>query len=670
MKIVIYLFSLLLISSLTHAELKVSSVFGDHMVLQRDQPVPVWGKTKPGTEVMVRFRDQTVRATADTQGKWMAELSALSVGPAENFTVSSGEETITFNDVLVGEVWICSGQSNMEWPVRRSANPEEEIQSANYPKIRLFDVPHEYAPTPQETIDASWKVCSPETVADFSAVAYSFGRALWKELGVPIGLISSNWGGTRAEAWTPLDTLKSNPDYQDFVESHRSNTEILKNDPGLKARLQAKFDAFNRKMDFLSRSTPIPDSKWFNPDAEFDGTELVEPGVDFLKETDGLIHVQTTFNLAESQASQPGAKAMLGQMDNYDVTWINGVQIGRMGPELDTPRSFSREYDIPAGTLKPGVNVMLIQIVDVRKDASFGKNIEQPHLKLADGQIIELDNKWRMKIIEDAGARPDTLDRIMKHSGSYLYNGMIAPLVPVAFQGVIWYQGESNAKRADQYRSLFPDMITSWRNAWGRGDFPFYFVQLANFSGRPHWAELREAQRETLRLPNTGMAVTIDIGDPKDIHPKNKQDVGKRLSLWALAKTYGVTRASSPAASIPFFGKFFQEPLPHSGPLFREAEIEGNQIRLKFDHVYGGLQSSDGDKLKGFLIAAENEEFQPADAFIEGDDVIVSHPEIQSPADVRYAWATDPEANLTNSEGLPASPFRTDHRPFLTAKPE
>jgi len=662
----------LLLPLVALAQLEVNSFFGDHMVLQRGQSVPVWGQADPGEEVTVRFRDASVTTQAGEDGKWMLKLPRQSVGEVAPLRILSGDEEVVLEDVLVGEVWLCSGQSNMEWPVEKSVNAEKEIAAADYPSIRLFDIPRRFSPTPLERIEGKWEICSPETVPEFSAVAYYFGRELRGELDVPIGLVSSAWGGTPAEAWTPLDTLKSRPEYKGIVAEYRRMTQLLADNPGLGERLQKEYDAFMEQVNSLGESPPVPEESCFDPDSPIDGAQFVEPGIDFFSETDGMVQVRTLFALDQEQAKRKGARIRLGQIDNFDTTWINGVKVGRTASEVDDPRLHYRDYEIPDGILKPGRNVVLIQIVDTYKNAQFGKDIDHPEIRWPGGDVLALPDRWEMKVVVDAGPRPETLDRKAKNTGSYLYNGMIAPLLPAAFRGAIWYQGESNAGRAVQYRILFPDMIRSWRENWNRGDFPFYFVQLANYRKRnpepeEHgWAELREAQRQTLSLPNTGMAVAIDIGDAKDIHPRNKQDVGKRLALWALSGTYDFTEPGGFLSRIPLIGGLFRKPITCSGPLFREAMVEDGQIRLRFDHVDGGLRARDGGELKGFAIAEEGGPFKWAEARLDGDEVVVSHPEMDAPKVVRYAWATNPEAMLVNAAGLPASPFRTDTRPLTT----
>lgn len=444
-------------SAFASAAVKLPALFDDDMVLQRGQPVPVWGWADPGEEVSVFIAGQTKAAKADVNGRWKLTLDELKVGDPLTMTVKdSSGTTLIFKNVLVGEVWICSGQSNMVWGLAASENGKEKVAKADHPTIRLFYIPEVKALKSAKNVIAEWRLCTPKNVAEsgrgsFSGVAYYFGRQLNKELGVPVGLIQTAWGGTPAEFWTSRKTLNSNP------------------------------------------------------------------------------------------------------------------------------------------KLKPLLH---------------------------------------------------------KRDSSSLYNGMIAPLAPFAIRGAIWYQGESNVSRAHQYRTLFPAMIADWRSAWGQGDFPFGFVQIAPYrygkQNPENCAELRDAQLFTLKtVPNTGMAVTMDIGNVSNIHPTNKLDVGKRLALWALATVYG-------------------RDVVYSGPIYKSMTVEGNKIRLAFDHIGGGLIASDGKPLSYFTIAGEDKKFVSAAAEIDGDSIIVHAEGVANPVAVRFGWRDDATPNLANKAGLPASPFRTD----------
>ena len=459
-----------LVASTAIAELKLPAVVCDHMVLQQAQPVPLWGWAKPGDEVTVAIAGQTAKAKADAQGRWQVELAPMKAGgPFELVISDASDYHYRIKDVLVGEVWICSGQSNMEWLVKQANNAKEEIKYANCPNIRLFAVKNTVAETPQDNCEGSWSVCSPATVGVYTAVGYFFARDLQKELGVPVGLLQTDWGGTPSEAWTSRKALESGP---------------------------------------------------------------------FLK------------------------------------------------PLLD---------------------------------------------------------RW------DKAAAKDDKAKGSSNRPSNLYNGMISPLVPYRIAGAIWYQGESNVSRAHQYQTLFPLMIENWRADWGQGQFPFGFVQLAPFrynynnSHPACCAELWEAQLLTLKnVPNVGMAVTMDIGNVNDVHPKNKQDVGRRLALWAKAQVYG------------------RRDVVYSGPIYESMTIEGNKVRLRFTHIAGGLATRDGKAPSDFTIAGADKKFHSAEAKIDGNTIVVESAAVDDPVAARYAWRDDAVPNLMNKSGLPASSFRTD----------
>jgi sialate O-acetylesterase len=490
------------------ADIRLPSVLSDNMVLQAGGRVPIWGWADPNEEIAIRvsWRDGERTINAGDDGKWMFKLTTPEVGGPYEMTLT-GKNAVTIKNILVGEVWLCSGQSNMEMPVRLAANAEQESAAAGYPKIRLFTVRRKVADKPQDNCAGKWVECSPETVGNFSAAGYYFGRELHKVLDVPVGLIHSSWGGTPAEAWTGPAALETDFVFEPIMKRHK---EMLADYPKLKEEYLQKMEQWRKDADKA---------------------------------------------VADGNPEPPRPPAPLG----------------------------------PNNPNAPGV----------------------------------------------------------------LYNGMIAPLIPYAVCGVIWYQGESNADRAYQYREVFPDMIKSWWSAWPQGTFPFLFVQLANWrQAKPEpsesdWAELREAQLMALDLGDTGMAVAIDIGDANDIHPKNKQEVGRRLALWALAKTYG-------------------KDVVYSGPLYRSFDQTGNEIVVHFDHADGGLIAKDGGPLKGFAIAGQDHAFVWADAKIKGDTVVVSSEKVSEPAAVRYAWADNPACNLCNKAGLPASPFRTDTWPGIT----
>lgn len=470
------LFLVLVVAAVVRAEVRLPAIIGPHMVLQRDVPCPIWGWAEPGEQVTVAFAGQQQTATADAQGKWNVRLAAMPANSQPQTMSIAGSNTLKLDDVLVGEVWLCSGQSNMEWTVAASHNAQEEASAANHPRIRHIKIQHRPAEKPESNVPpTTWQVCEPKTVPGFTAVGYFFGRQLMQDLDVPVGLIGSNWGGTRIEPWTPPEGFRQVPALKDIAD---------------------KLDSFPAKTQQTDKNT--------------------------------------------------------------------------------------------------------------------GK----------------------------------TSTTINHQSPLALYNGMIHPLVPYAIRGAIWYQGESNNGEGMLYFEKMKALIAGWRTVWGNPQMPFYYVQLAPYKygnrNPQDLAGIWEAQTAALAIPHTGMAVTVDIGHPRDIHPKNKQEVGRRLALWALAKTYG------------------KSGLVYSGPLFKQLTIEGNKARVAFDHVGGGLVSRDGQPLSHFTIAGADRNFVPAEARIDGTTVVVSSGQVANPVAVRFAWDQEAEPNLSNKEGLPAAPFRTD----------
>ena len=489
------------------AEARLAGIFGNGMVLQRDVEFPVWGWADPGEEVRVRFGGKQAATQADAQGRWKVVLGPFG-DSLDGVLEVEASNVVRLERVCVGEVWFCSGQSNMAWPVSRSRDGAEETAASRDPHLRLFTVPHKVSETPVDEVKGSWQAAAPESVADFSAVAYFFGRELRRKLGVPVGLIHSSWGGTPVEAWTSREALAALPAARPTLDRWAKALEAY---PEAQARYEVALE------------------RW-KSDAQ--------------------------------RARESGGKP----------------------PRRPRPPSGPSHPHLPGG----------------------------------------------------------------------LFGGMVAPVAPFGVRGVIWYQGESNAGRAEQYQALFPALIRDWRRCWSSPELPFYFVQLANFKrrndepGDSAWAELREAQRLATRLPGTGMAVTIDIGEASNIHPGNKQEVGRRLSLLVLNDVHG------------------RKGIPPSGPLLRSSRIKGTRIVLEFEHAEG-LKTSDGRAPRGFAIADRSGKWRWAAAVIRGDVVEVSHPKVKRPKFVRYGWADNPDCNLVNGADLPASPFRTDDWRLTTA---
>jgi sialate O-acetylesterase len=518
MKPLLQYIALIILTTQALADVSLPAIFSDHLVLQQGKPVPVWGSAAADEDVTVRFAGQTQVTRADLEGKWRVTLDPLTADAKPQEMVISGKNTLTLKNLLVGEVWVCSGQSNMQWTVSQSGNAQQEIAGANAPQIRMFTVERATGMTPAADVKGSWKEANSADVGEFSAVAYFYGRHLHQVLKVPVGLINTSWGGTRVEAWTSRESLEERP---------------------CAAQMLSDWDGIRQGWDTAAEAAKFATSK---------------------------------------------------------AAW-----------QAEAKKISAENTKLPADQKK--------------------KTPQAP--------------------------RPPDDPNKTPHHPAVLFNAMVAPLIPYSIQGAIWYQGESNQKRAFQYQELLPNMINDWRTRWN-DPFSFYIVQLASFgNGQPitqeaglpdTWAELQEAQYLTsITLPKVGLTVTNDIGEEKNIHPKNKQEVGRRLALWALAKDYG-------RADTVF-----------SGPMFKNALIEGNQVRIQFDHTGGGLKTRDGGALKHFQITGEDKKWVWAQAKIENNEVLVSSTEVPNPVGVRYAWAAWPEgANLINAEGLPASCFRTD----------
>ena len=639
-QIILLLLALACMNSRMHADVIPNPLFTDNAVLQQGIKAPIWGTADPGERVTVEFAGQTVSTTASAEGKWLVHLSPLKAGGPRILTIS-GRNKIVLTNILAGEVWLCSGQSNMERQLGLRAGQQpitdwkQEVAAANYPEIRHFGATQTKAFAPAQTVKGSWTVCSPETVTNFTAIGYFFGRDLYRARQVPIGLIHSSWGGTPAEAWTGEAALRTQPDWTEAL----AQVKLLATDPvGTQREIQKQLEAWYQAKDPGSAASP----PWSATDLD---TRLWKAMTlptywenagypDF----DGTFWFRRTVDLPEDWTGSD-AELHLGAVDDNDTTWVNGVEVGAtIGYNLP------RVYRVPAGVLKHGANVIAVRVLDLGSYGGlYGGNDPMQLVINAGGKTnsISLTGAWlcgQGVSLADVGWPPTDYSQ-SPNAPSVLYNGMIAPLLPYAIRGVIWYQGESNVGRERQYRTLFPTMIADWRHAWDEGDFPFLFVQIAPYHGNS--PEIREAQLLSWQnTTNTAMAVTIDCGDANDIHPPRKQPMGARLALAARAIAYG-------------------EKLEYSGPVFQSMKIEGSEVVLRFTHPGGGLVAKDGP-LKGFTIAGADKIFHPAQAEIRGQTIVVASDVVSRPVAVRYGWANVPEGNLFNRAGLPASPFRTD----------
>jgi sialate O-acetylesterase len=622
----------------SHAEITPNSLFSDNAVLQRDQPVPVWGAAADGEKIAVQFAGQRV-STIATNGNWRVWLKPLKAsGPFDMTITGNNGDSRTLTNILVGDVWLASGQSNMQdplgptWWAQRVQNWQQEVAAANYPQIRQFKVPMAVSYHHVSDVKGSWTVCSPQTAGDYSAVGYFFARDLQKEVKVPIGILFSAWGGTVAEAWTSGDYLKKMPDF----------TNALSAIAGIdQAQFPNQMKEWYHSNDVGSAATPA----WSDPSYDAQLWPKMKLPSYFqqagLPNFNGIVWFRKELNLPESWNAKR-AKLRLAQIDDQDTTWINGVKVGAM-------ESFGedRNYAVPASVLKPGRNVIAVRVLDVGGLGGINGKAENMRLEPADNSQlapVDLSGEWQYRATTALTNLPPRPVNLAGNPNvvTVLYQGMIEPLQPFPLKGVIWYQGESNddsPSRATQYRDLFPLMIKDWRHHWGIGEFPFLFVQIAPY--RDMTPLIRESQLLTLkRVNNTAMVVLTDAGEANDIHPSNKQIVGARLAVVARALAYG-------------------EPVEYSGPLYRSMKIKGSKAVLSFAHVGDGLMAKDGS-LKGFTIAGPDKVFVAAKAEIKGNTVVVSSDQITTPAAVRYGWSNVPDVNLYNKDGLPASPFRTD----------
>lgn len=625
-----------------NAQVVLPKIFANNMVLQRNMTIPIWGTAKGNEKIEVKFNKQIKTIKADKNGKWIIRLdNEIEGGPYK--LIIKASNNIEFKNVFVGDVWLCTGQSNMEWSVAQSDDFKEELASSNNPMIRHIKIGKEINSLPQNGINSSkgWQVCDSTTVGGFTAAGYYFAKHIYNEIKIPIGLINASWGGTNIETWISREGFENSEEYKDMIAGMPKVS--------LDSLSKMTVQGFDKKIEALQggkinaaiapsfKKAEYDDSKW---------PELFQPQLweqQSLGEFDGVVWLRKEFILTAENLLQ-STVLHLSVIDDEDITYVNGVEVGKTN-QWDS----SRIYKIPNGILREGKNVIAVRVADTGGGGGIYGN--QEDLKLMLGTTnIPLSGKWKFQV--------ETIKRSVNQNNfpSLSYNAMINPLIPYAFKGVLWYQGESNATRAYQYRKAFPLLIKDWREKWNQGDFPFYFVQLASFQTNGNsndgcsWSELREAQTMTLSLPNTGMVVTTDlVTDPKDIHPTKKQDVGKRLASIALNNVY-------------------QKPMVCSGPMYKSMEILENQIVVSFNNIGNGLFTPDKyGYIKGFEIAGEDRIFHYAKAYIKDNKVILFSDKVPNPIAVHYSWVGDAsESNLFNQEGFPAVPFRTDEWKTVT----
>lgn len=626
---------LLLLSGMTaavsHAQtqsLRLPRLFADHMVLQRDAEVRFRGWAGPGHRVAVEINGVKVTAEADAEGAWELLYPATQAGgPFEVVVRADAGDVVRFKDVYFGDVWLAGGQSNMEWKVAQTMNAPIELKNSNYPLIRFFEVPNELSPAPlQDIAGGQWVPASPETVKDFSAVAWFFARHNHTEKNVAVGVIDSTWGGTPAEAWVDANRLLELKDYESEARfaldpQHDWKAVLAANAANEQLKWQLIGDK-ERVLKLKVHRTDFNDSGWHTA-----RLPNHKPLSDFA-------WLRKSFELSAADLALP-ATLELGELVQNAMVFVNGRLIAE-----ENWLNSGASYPLSPGLLKKGRNVVALRVANDWNNEVYVGKPGQMRLDLRDRKI-NLEGEWRY----NNTIEPE-MPMVFRYNWTpgFLYNAMIHPIQGYSLRGAIWYQGESNTDQPQTYAKLFKTLITDWRAKWRQGDFPFLFVQLAGFddpSPNADWPLLREAQAQALELPNTGMAVALDIGDAEDIHPRNKQEVGKRL--WLNARKVA-----------------FKENVIHSGPTYRSHKISGNKIMLRFDHVGRTFMVANPPQINGFLVAGEDKQFHPAEAVFKGDVVTVWHPDVPSPVAVRYGWYGYFDVELYSWDMLPAAPFRTD----------
>ncbi|HSI84798.1 MAG: sialate O-acetylesterase [Candidatus Methylacidiphilales bacterium] len=677
-------FLLMLASCTLRADVVLPRIFSDHAVLQKSASTPVWGKAEPGEKVRVSLGSTTAETVAGQDGKWHVNLDLskpnTSKEPEASVLVVEGRNKVEVKDVLVGEVWLCSGQSNMEFVLARTIDAEKEVagSTATQGRLREFKVGRKQVPERADNLEGAWTPASPATAGRFSAVAYSFGRKLQSDLTAaagdgtitPVGLITSSVGATPCEAWTSYQALSTDPDLKQATDR---DIKILSEYPDKKKAYTEAYKAWETKYQLEDKLDNAVAESFASMTDKTGWKKAMVPGAskDAGITQPGAVWFYRSFDIPANQAGKD-LKLVLGNPVGFETVYWDGKRVFQRTLENYRGEGESREYALPARLITPGKHKLAVRLYSplvvpqmTGKISFAGEWVAKVELAMP-----PLSDEARNAVPAPLEMSPDA-----KKTGSFLYNGMIDPLIPYGITGAIWYQGENNAERAWQYRKAFPLMIKDWRSHWGQGDFPFYFCQLANYHakssspGDNDWAELRDAQSSALTLSNTGMAVLIDVGEAADIHPQNKKDAGERLAAIALARTYG--------KAVSF-----------SGPVLKTAMVDGSRIRLQFNHADGGLlarelpethvisskearteklvRNSPGSPLEGFAICGTDRRWVWANATIEGDTVIVEAPSVPQPKFVRYAWAKNPTCNLYNAAGFPASPFRTDDFPATT----
>ena len=655
MKPLYFLFILLVWTPQVAAQTQLPRFFNDGMVIQREKPINIWGWAEPGAKIRINFADQSKSVKTNKGGEWQIELTPLPANSQPQKMVISGPDTtITIKNILIGDVWVCSGQSNMNYIIERFPYAQTEAEKANFPKIRMTTIEKAFSVKEANDCQAGpWLEATGTNIYGFSATAYFFGRELFQKLGIPIGLIATSWGGTNVESWMPPHSLADFP-VLDSIYKERQTAYLSQS-------LEAKELERQRLINSIVKTGIGITEGWYQTDYDIADwrsmTIPMEKDNAIFAKNDGALWLKKHFEVPTPFRGKD-LKVNLGQINDYSKVWVNGHEIG----ESDRDTKW-RNHTIKKEWLIPGSNQITVRVFDYNGSGGWitdPYNINIHPVGDSRGFYL-LSGDWQFKtgkILSEPLSLPKTPDRVFRLTQTIpgcLYNQMIHPLTKLSISGAIWYQGESNALRGFEYSQFFPSMISGWRKAFNQGDFPFFFVQLPNFDAkprgsskkRPNWAELRHAQAQGLQLPRTGMAVTLDVGEAKDVHPKNKQEVGKRLALNAL-------------------GIHYQLDVPYKAPAFDKMKIEGDYIQVSFANTGEGLVNTNesfmGPLLHHFEIADQKGQFFPAKAKITDQETIsVWSEQVKAPLHVRYAWKNNPEnINFFNSYGLPVAPFRTD----------
>lgn len=619
-----------------HSQIRLPKLISNGMVLQRNQPLHIWGRASPGETVQVSFHNKQYKTSTSKDGKWELNLPAMKAGGPYTMQLTASNN-ITLKDILIGDVWLCSGQSNMELEmVRLKYKYAKEITTADNPYIRQFLVPDVYDFNQQHAdLDkGEWLAATPKNVLQFSGVAYFFAKELYNKYKIPIGLINASVGGSPAEAWISEEAVKAFPEYYKELQTFKSKAHIDSIESNQQKAIGEWYQQLNAKDAGLQQN-------WKNTNNTQDWQTMQVPGYWANTNTgqvNGVVWFRKTFHVPAGMAGK-AAKVELGRIVDADSAFINGMYVGNT-----TYQYPPRRYEFPEGILKAGENTIVVRVVN--NGGRGGFVLDKRYELTTATDTIDLTGTWQYKV--GAVMSPTPSQTFIRWKPVGLYNAMITPLTQYPIKGVIWYQGEANTKKPGEYKALMETLITSWRTTWQQ-QFPFLFVQLANFmEAKPQptessWAATRQAQRNTLQVPNTGMAVIIDLGDWNDIHPENKKDVGYRLALQARKLAY-------------------KENITASGPLYQSMRVQANKVVLRFSNTGKGLQCK-GDTLQQFAIAGADKKFVWANAIIKNNTVVVWNDAVTQPVVVRYAWADNPQgANLYNKEGLPASPFTTEEQ--------